>query len=193
MGTSKPKPPAHVEWAKHLREKVPGDTIRAIRHHHDTEERSIDIFISENSEGSVAATIGIMDYDQSAGGGEPLATEVVVDARGPVPYVSNVAATIAFYIMREGWKVRPDNTFLDVIELYAPKLQVRHVLFVPPYQWEDGMTRVTLSDRTIYPLLAVPITDGELDLIERDGAAALTGLWERSSTDMLDWTREGVV
>ncbi len=55
------------------------------------------------------------------------------------------------------------------------------------------MTRVTLSDRTLYPLLAVPVTDGELDLIERDGAAALTELWERASTDVLDWTREGVV
>lgn len=122
-----------------------------------------------------------------------MSTEVIVDARVKLPYISNVAATIAFYVMREGWKARPDNTFADVIEIYAPELQVRHVLFIPPFQWDEGMTRVALSDRTIYPLLAVPITGGELDLIEQDGADALTSRWERASTDVLDWTREGVV
>ena len=79
-----------------------------------------------------------------------------------------------------------------MVSMYAPDLDVKHVLFVPPFQWGEGMSRVTLGDRTIYPLLAVPITDGELQFVKDCGADALTSLWERRHTDVLDWSREGV-
>jgi hypothetical protein len=54
------------------------------------------------------------------------------------------------------------------------------------------MSRVTLSDRTIFPLLAVPITEGEIRLVEQRGADELTNRWEGLSTDVIDWSREGV-
>ena len=187
------KPPAaHIEWAKYLRLKVPGDPVKVFSHYDEGEKNVIHIFTSENAEGIVAATVGVMDYDQARPGKPPLATEILLDARGRPCEVANVVATIAFCIMKDGWKVAPGITFPDVVAMYAPDLQVKHILFVPPFQWEDGMTRVTLSDRTIFPLLAVPITDGELRLVERQGEDELTERWERLSTDVLDWSREGV-
>lgn len=54
------------------------------------------------------------------------------------------------------------------------------------------MTHVTLADRTIYLLLAVPITDGELQLVQKQGVDELQDRWEQLSTDVLDWSREGV-
>lgn len=187
------KPPAaHVAWAKHLREKIPGDSIKVFRHYDEGERNAITIFTSENAEGIVAATVGVMEYDQARPGKPPLATEILLDARGRPCDVANVAGTIAFCIMKDGWKVAPDVTFPDVVAMYAPELRVKHVLFVPPFQWESGMSRVTLGDRTIFPLLAVPITEGELRLVEQQGADELTERWERLSTDVLDWSREGV-
>ncbi|MBW4422651.1 MAG: suppressor of fused domain protein [Myxacorys californica WJT36-NPBG1] len=76
--------------------------------------------------------------------------------------------------------------------MYEPGLRVKHVVFVPPFQWEQGMTHVTLADRTIYLLLAVPITDGELQLVQKQGVDELQDRWEQLSTDVLDWSREGV-
>ena len=79
-----------------------------------------------------------------------------------------------------------------MVSMYAPELEAKHILFVPPFQWAEGMSRVTLGDHTIYPLLAVPITEGELQFVKDCGVDALTSLWERRHTDVLDWSREGV-
>ena len=189
-----PKPPAaHVEWAKYLRSKVPGDAIHVRRHYDDAEQHAIAIFTSENAHGVVAATVGVMEVDQRRGEGPPLATEILLDARGRRPYAADVLATVAFFILKDGWRVRPGVTFADIIPMYAPELRVKHMLFTPAFQWQEGMTRVTLTDRTIYPLLAVPITDEELELVKSRGADVLEERWIRSSTDVLDWSREGVV
>jgi hypothetical protein len=185
-------PPAHIAWSKYLREKVPGDAIHVARHYDEGERNAIAIFTSENSEGIVAATVGVMDYDQARPGKPPLATEILLDARGSSKTIANIIATIGFYIMKDGWRVAPGVTFADVVSMYEPSLRVKHVIFVPPVQWEEGMTRVALEDRTIYPLLAVPITDGELRLVQEQGADELQKRWERASTDVLDWSREGV-
>jgi hypothetical protein len=187
------KPPAaHVQWVKHLRDKVPGDPVRVFRHYDEGERNAIHIFTSENEEGVVAATVGLMDFDQQRGSGPPIGTEILLNGRGRPPCIANIAATIAFFIMKDGWKVAPNVTFADLVSMYAPDLKVKHVLFVPPFQWDEGMSRVALGDRTIYPLLAVPITDGELEFVKNCGADALTGLWERRHTDVLDWYRDGV-
>lgn len=187
------KPPAaHIAWAKFLRENIPGNSIKVSRHYDEGERNAIAIFTSESAEGIAAATVGLMDYDQGGGAGPPLATEILLDARGRPCDVANVVGTIAFCIMKDGWKVAPGVTFPDVVAMYAPELQVKHILFLPPYQWGSGMSRVTLGDRTILPLLAVPITESELRLIEQQGADELTDRWARLSTDVLDWAREGV-
>lgn len=190
---SKNKPPAvHIEWAKHLRAQIPGDTIKVTEHLDEGEKHQIDIFTSANDEGIVAATIGLMEYDQSAPGKPPLNTEILVDSQGPCEFIAHVAATIAFFIIKDRLRVAPGFTFAKIISMYDPWLQVEHVLFVPPFQWR-GMSRVSLSDRTIYPLLAVPITDSELNFVQRQGADQLQERWERESTNVLDWSRDGVV
>lgn len=194
MPLASPNPPAaHIEWAKYLRAKIPGETVRVVRYGDEDEANSIAIFTSENAEGIVAATIGLMDYNQGQPNSPVLATEILLDARGHSHRVANVAATIGFYIMKNGWKVAPGVTFDDMVSMYEPELLVKHILFVPPFQWSDGMTRVELSDRKVYPLLAVPITDGELQFIKDFGADELQSRWEQKATDVLNWSREGLV
>ena len=187
------KPPAaHMAWAKYLREKVPGDAVHVVRHYDEGERNAIDIFTSENAGGIVAATVGVMDYDQAPPGRPPLATEILLDSRGRPETIAAIAAAIAFYITKDGWRVSPGVTFADIMSMYEPGLGVKHVVFVPPFQWNETMTRVELEDRTIYPLLAVPITDGELRLAREQGADQLQESWVRLATDVLDWSREGV-
>ncbi len=185
-------PAAHIAWAKYLRDVIPGDDVKIHRHYDEGERNSISIFTSENAEGIVAATVGVMDYDQGRGEGEMLSTEILLDARGRPCDVANVVGTIAFCIMKDGWKVAPGVAFPDIVAMYAPHLRVKHVLFVPPFQWDAAMSRVTVGDKTVFPLLAVPITEGELRLVEQQGSDELMELWERLSTDILDWSRDGV-
>ena len=186
-------PPAHKEWARFLKSQIPG-TVQVCKHRNDDDpSKWIDIFTSENSEGVVAATIGVMDFDQSRHGRTPVHTEILVDCRGHFPEVPNIAATIGQYLIKDGWKAAPGVTFAEMVSMYLPDLEVKHVLFVPPFQWENGMTEVELSDRTVYPLLAVPITDWELELVKDCGADALESKWLERSTDVLDWERKGFV
>jgi hypothetical protein len=187
------KPPAaHIEWAKYLRAKVPGDAVHVDRRFDADEKNAIAVFTSANADGTVAATFGVMDQNQARPGKTPLATEILLDRRGVAGKVANIAATIGFYIIKDGWRVAPGVTFADMVSMYEPELRVKHVVFVPPFQWDEGMSQVVLADRTIYPLLAVPITDDELRMVENRGADELQERWERFSTDVLDWSREGV-
>jgi len=82
-----------------------------------------------------------MEYDQGRQPGPPLRTEILLDARKRACDVANVAATIAFFIMKDGWEVAPGVTFARIVEMYAPDLRVKHILFVAPFQWDRGMTR----------------------------------------------------
>jgi hypothetical protein len=187
------KPPAaHIEWAKYLRAKVPGDAVHVERRYDADETNAIAVFTSANAHGTVAATIGVMDENQASAGQPPIATEILLDRRGAAGKIANIAATIGFYILKNGWRVAPGVTFAGMFSMYEPDLRVQHVVFVPPFQWEEGMTRVALGDRTIHPLLAVPITDGELRLVEAHGVDELQERWEHALTDVLDWSREGV-
>src|SRR3954452_654052 len=134
------KPPAgHIEWAKYLRANAPGDSVKLVSHYDEGEKNVIAIFTSENTQGVVAATVGLMDFTQRRGDGPPLTTEVLLDARGRPCDVANVVGTIAFYVMKDGWKIGPGITFADMVPMYAPDLRVKHILFVPPFQWEEGM------------------------------------------------------
>lgn len=102
---------------KHLGARVPGERVWVFRHYDEGEHNAVDIFESENNQGIVASTIGVMEYDQGGAAGSPLQTEILVDARGRPCDVANVAATAAFFVMKDGWRIRPGVTFTDVVTM----------------------------------------------------------------------------
>jgi hypothetical protein len=55
------------------------------------------------------------------------------------------------------------------------------------------LSRVTLSDRTIFPLVAVPISEAESELARANAGRDLEDLWQRKSTDVLDWARTSAI
>lgn len=176
----------YKEWAMHLKNMVPGD-LKVTSFSDDAEENTLDIFESKNSEGILASTIGVMEVGQ--GEGSKLFTEIIMDARGENENISNVLSTIGFYIVKDRWDVMPGVVFESMVEMYSPELEVKHVMFVAPFQWEEGMSNVALSTKTIYPLLAVPITQGEYEFMISNSAEALESLWASKSTDVLNWGR----
>jgi hypothetical protein len=65
-------------------------------------------------------------------------------------------------------------------------------MFVPIYQWDD-MGEVDLDGLTIYPLLAVPISEAESAFVARLGEQALEDRWEDMGVDVADWSRASSV
>lgn len=186
-------PPEHRDWAQHLRDSTPDGQVALNLHTDEAEEQTIAIFSSRNVEGVVAATVGLMDVDVGEDPDDPVYTEIIVDARGDAAWVAEIVATLAFHVMKDGWKPAPGVIFERAIEMYSPELQVKHVMFVPPIQWEDEMSAVELGSKVVQPLLAVPITEAEAAFARAHGGEALEDLWARAEVDVFDWSRSGVV
>ncbi|WP_409173234.1 suppressor of fused domain protein [Variovorax sp. H27-G14] len=151
-------------------------------------------FESATAEGTLLSTVGLMDVNISATSERELRTEVLLDHRGHASQEANVLATIAFYVLKNGWRPSPGVVFEEMLTFYLPDGPLPHVLFIPPYQWADSsMTRATVGDLTIYPLLAVPISELERLFVSTQGYEQLQAMWEERQTDVLDWTRAGTI
>lgn len=186
-------PPEHRLWAEHMRASTPDGQVAVTLHTDEAEEQTIAIFSARNLDGVVAATVGLMDYDVGDDPDDPVFVEIIVDARGDAAWVAEIVATLAFHVMKDGWKPAPGVIFERAIEMYSPELQVKHVMFVPPIQWEEEMDAVELDEKIVQPLLAVPITEGEAVFVRAHGSEALEDLWARAEVDVFDWSRSGVV
>jgi hypothetical protein len=185
-------PVEHKDWAKHLRELV-GGACTVTKYYDENEENSIAIFTSRNDEGILAATIGLMDVDQSRNPQVQIAAEVLMDQRGHDERICNVLSTIAFFVLKDGWRVAPGMVFERMVEMYYPNHPLPHVLFVPPFQWESAMTKVSLTGKVVYPLMAIPISEAERNYCARGADRALESLWESRGTDVLNWDRQSAV
>lgn len=75
-----------------------------------------------------------------------------------------------------------------MVQMYFPETQLPHVMFTTPFQWPD-MSRVELDGTTVYPLLAVPISEAERQFAAAHGSDALESQWVERSVDVLDWAR----
>lgn len=73
-------------WAQHLKSLTGGGGARVMRYYDDAEEHHIDVFSAEVDRGLVAATIGLMEVDQSSGS-KGLHTEIVMDCRCKNRYI----------------------------------------------------------------------------------------------------------
>ena len=179
----------HKEWAGILR-SLAEENASITAYYDETNEYKIPLFSSTNDEGIIASTVGLMDYSQSHE--HDIYTEIIIDRFGHDERIFNILATAAFYIIKNNWKVRPGIIFNDIVSMYYPDTNLPHLLFIPPFQW-DTISKVQLTNKTIYPLVAVPISEKESQLAESEQDQKLENIWEEQSTNVLDWSRESAV
>lgn len=184
-------PNIHKLWAQHLRAAV-GGKCAVTSYLDEPEENHIHIFSSQNSKGIVAATLGLMGINQSQEFGKEIYSEVIMDQRGYDERIGNILSTIAFYVIKDGWKIAPGVIFESMVEMFVPNTELPHVMFASPFRW-DRKTGILLGERTVYPLVAVPISKAESEIAAKNQGRDLEELWERQSIDVLDWERRSAV
>lgn len=184
-------PSAHKEWATLLRARF-GGQCKVTAYDDDPKQHRIHLFTSRTEDGVVAATAGLMDIGMRFASGAELRSEIIMDQRGHDARLANILATMAFYVIKDGWKMAPGTVFEEMVRMYIPETKLPHIVFVAPWQFQD-LGRVTLSDRTIFPLVAVPISEAEAELARAHAGRDLEDLWQRQSVDVLDWTRTSAV
>jgi hypothetical protein len=169
-----------------------GGDCSVIAYWDESEENSIDIFASRNHEGIVCATIGLMEFNQSRHAEAEIYSEIILDHYGYDTRIGNILSTIAFYVMKDGWQVAPGVIFERMVEMYIPETKLPHVMFASPFQWQD-MSEVALAEKTIYPLVAIPISEAEREMARINEGENLEELWDSQGTDVLNWSRPSAV
>lgn len=173
---------SNKEWAN-IVSTLTGGARSVANYYDEIETTSIHVLTVLVDGGKVCATIGLMDTHH-----EP-PTEILMDSTSVDVKLENIISMAAFFIMKDGWKIRPGAVFETLVSEYHPELAVKHLLFVPQYQWGDALSKVKLEQGYIYPLLAVGITNEELTFLSRHGVSALEELWVKNNVNVLNWHR----
>lgn len=177
---------SNKEWANIVSTSIGGS--KYVANYYDEQEiASIHVLTMLSEGGKVCATIGLMD-----GQHEP-PTEILMDSISEDVKLENIISMAAFFIMKDGWKIKPGAVFETLVSEYHPELSVKHLLFVPQYQWGEVLTKVKLEQDYIYSLLALGITNEELNFISQNGVSALEDLWEKDNANVLNWHRSSSV
>lgn len=183
-------PSEHKAWAGVLRDKIPNG-VRIQNFRDEDETHNIDVFSGQIGEEYFASTVGLMDIEQQSHEGNSVSTEILIERSGTDQWLGNLVSTVAFYVLKDGWRIAPGVIFERILEMYDPQTSLPHLIFVPIFQWGD-MSEVIVGGKVIYPLLAVPISERESQLVAKGGYQTLEDRWNALETDVFDWSRESV-
>lgn len=169
----------------------------------EAEKKKIAIFQSLNvpDEGlQTCATVGLHEVGIGmVSMGKKLRVEVAgaIDLR--VEQYPNIMSTIAFNIM-DAKRCHPGFILDDVIPLYIPDTDMKHILLTYPYIWADAddidnsiLQGITVEDRLITVLMAIPISERESAYADKYGFDALEDVFEKEQIDYYDIYRESVL
>ena len=135
-------------------------------------------------------TVRLSDHALSNAGG--LRVEIVGAFPTALPAFAKVMAACAFNVINDGAPLRPGMIHGHAMGDLSTTL--RHVMFVQPFLWgDDRPETLTLSDRTVTWLMAVPITEAERIYAVENGSNALEQLLERENVNVLHPNRPSAV
>lgn len=138
------------------------------------------------------STVGLSSHPLMDGSREfPGRVEFCGAARSSVSKFANILATAAFDVM-DGEFVFPDRIFRDVVSMYVPDSEMKHLVFMTPYLWGSNLRQFDADGRTVAWLQAVPISDGELEYARRHQVRGLLDLMEEREVDVTDFDRAPV-
>jgi hypothetical protein len=140
------------------------------------------------------ATIGVSDEGTGITTDEmPLCVEMVGACASSSKHFANILATCAFNVINSKWVCRPGTVFPDVVRMYDPSSPMQHILFVPPFLWDDRLKTLKLEDRWVAWLMAVPISQTEHEYAQTNSTDELETLFERKQIDVFNLRRRSVI
>lgn len=136
------------------------------------------------------ATVGLsncaMEYD-----GREVRVELVGACASTIPGFSNVIASCAIERIKNGTPITYGSSIAGILDQYNLSDSMRHLTFVAPFLW-DGFVAGAFEDITVHWLQAIPISDGELQLLKSEGVDRLERLFEQAQIDVFDINRATV-
>lgn len=185
----------NMKLAANYMRGILGGSPKVIQYCDDARENSVHILSADgtpDTNSTTYVTLGLAEQDVATlSDGDRLGVEIILLAHGILrDFAANVLATCAFNALKDGFLIAPEAVHRNVITMYHNG-QMKHVMFVDPFLW--NLETLKAPGRAIAWLFAVPISDGELALVESGGATALQDLLEKHDVDVGDILRASVV
>lgn len=189
----------NIELAKYITSII--GLNRSVRRYWDDEKESyLDIFSCDDpidSNVKLYGTIGISDYsnkiemkDDSV---KNIPIEFLISGYKKFEKISNIISTCGFYLSKNGWNCQLGSVYKNMVEMYYPNLEMKHVLFLMPFLWENKLEPLKLHNKTVRWLLAIPISESELIYRNENGLTALENIFEEKEVDIFNLERKSVV
>jgi len=177
--------------------KAFGGEPKVFEYWDENKENSIDLLFTINrpyDELTSYSTIGLSDYTIGYSVDEkPLRAEIVGACATEYEFFPNILTTCAFFIINSKFSISPGKIFEDIIPMYYPNHEMKHVLFTSPFLWEDSLMTIDFDSKKVAWLLAVPISDNEKLFAEENGTEKLKDLLEQKEIDITDLKRRSVL
>ncbi|MBD8037386.1 suppressor of fused domain protein [Solibacillus sp. A46] len=139
------------------------------------------------------STIGLSDHSIELTVDEtPLRIEIVGAIATGYKQYPNILASCAFCIINSKFSVSHGSVFRDIIKMYYPNTEMKHILFVSPFLWED-LNTLEFPNKKVAWLLAVPISENEYLFAQEKGTDTLEELFEQEEIDIFDLERESIL
>ena len=156
----------------------------------ETNKFKVDIYIGENRPDigfSTYSTIGLSNY--TIGLVDEHEHEIRVEFIGMCvnDFVEfpNIIASCAFNIIKDSYSCRPGMVVPNIIRDYDDKLEMKHIYYTYPTYWENLQGQV-IDDHIVNWLFTVPISDNELEYLEKYGIESFEELLETNNTEVFD-------
>jgi hypothetical protein len=133
------------------------------RYYDEREMHSVDILTSPDRPTPGFATYSTLSLHTAPNllEGKDIRVEIAGVAPCSATEFPNMLASAAFFVIKDRWLCAPGVVFPALVKEYGPSSHLQHVMWAPPFPWEElGAVPVT-DELTVHWLLAVPISEAE--------------------------------
>ncbi|CAI8878801.1 suppressor of fused domain protein [Chryseobacterium sp. IT-36CA2] len=170
------------------------------RHHAEDKKNFIDIFTCDDPlypRIKICGTIGVSDHpnkiEMNDNSFKDIPVELLISGNTEFTMLANILSTSAFYIINRGWKCQLGSVFMRVIELYFETSDMKHIMFISPFLWEDKLKPLKFETKIVHWLLGIPISDKELEYKIENGTSALEDIFQEKDIDIFDINRKSAI
>lgn len=140
------------------------------------------------------STIGLFEHSIGYSTNNiPIRIEIVGACGSNFEKYSNILASCAFNIINSNFSCYPGAVFTNVIDFYEENCTMKHIFFTSPFIWGSDLKTIDFEATKVTWLLAVPISEQELQYYNQNGSDALESLFEDNEIDIFDLNRNSVI
>ncbi|MCL2079325.1 MAG: suppressor of fused domain protein [Oscillospiraceae bacterium] len=174
-----------------------GFTPKVATYHDASNTSKIDLYVGVDRPDfgiTTYSTIGLSEssIDLVDKNNKDIRVEFIGICNSDVLEFPNIISSCAFNIINSNYSCDPGTVYPNVVKAYYPNIDLKHILFTPPYLWET-LGNLELEKFHINWLMTIPISDNELQYLETNGSDALEEALEKNDVCVFDIYRKSIL